>query len=81
MPSFDFVIVGSGSAGAVLAERLSASGRYSVLVLEAGGTDRRFYVQMPLGYGKTFFDPAVNWNYKPEPDPGLNGNVDHWPRG
>lgn len=81
MPSFDFVIVGSGSAGSVLAERLSASGRYSVLVLEAGGTDRRFYVQMPLGYGKTFFDPAVNWNYKPEPDPGLNGNVDHWPRG
>lgn len=81
MQSFDFVIVGSGSAGSVLAERLSASGRFSVLVLEAGGTDRRFYVQMPLGYGKTFFDPAVNWNYKPEPDPGLNGNVDHWPRG
>ena len=50
-------------------------------VLEAGGTDRRFYVQMPLGYGKTFFDPAVNWNYKAEPDPGLAGNADHWPRG
>ena len=81
MQSFDFVIVGSGSAGSVLAERLSASRRFSVLVLEAGGTDRRFYVQMPLGYGKTFFDPAVNWNYKPDPDPGLNGNVDHWPRG
>lgn len=81
MQTFDFVIVGSGSAGSVLAERLSASGRFSVLVLEAGGTDRRFYVQMPLGYGKTYFDPAVNWNYKPEPDPGLNGNVDHWPRG
>ena len=81
MQSYDFIIVGSGSAGSVVAERLSASGRFSVLVLEAGGTDRRFYVQMPLGYGKTFFDPAVNWNYKAEPDPGLAGNVDHWPRG
>ncbi|CAN7652003.1 GMC family oxidoreductase [Mesorhizobium caraganae] len=81
MQTYDFIIVGSGSAGSVLADKLSASGRYSVLVLEAGGTDRRFYVQMPLGYGKTFFDPAVNWNYKPEPDPGLGGNVDHWPRG
>ncbi|RWN64512.1 MAG: choline dehydrogenase [Mesorhizobium sp.] len=81
MQTYDFIVVGSGSAGSVLAERLSASGRFSVLVLEAGGTDRRFYVQMPLGYGKTFFDPAVNWNYKAEPDPGLAGNVDHWPRG
>lgn len=81
MQTYDFIIVGSGSAGSVLAERLSASGRFSVLVLEAGGSDRRFYVQMPLGYGKTFFDPAVNWNYKAEPDPGLAGNVDHWPRG
>ncbi|MER8437358.1 GMC family oxidoreductase N-terminal domain-containing protein [Mesorhizobium sp. M1312] len=81
MQTYDFIVVGSGSAGSVLAERLSASGRFSVLVIEAGGSDRRFYVQMPLGYGKTFFDPAVNWNYKTEPDPGLAGNVDHWPRG
>ncbi|MGX8012645.1 GMC family oxidoreductase [Mesorhizobium sp. ORM8.1] len=81
MQTFDFIIVGSGSAGSVVAEKLSASGRFSVLVLEAGGSDRRFYVQMPLGYGKTFFDPAVNWNYKTEPDPGLNNNADHWPRG
>ncbi len=81
MQTYDFIVVGSGSAGSVVAERLSASGRFSVLVLEAGGTDRRFYVQMPLGYGKTFFDPAVNWNYRTEPDPGLAGNADHWPRG
>jgi len=81
MQTYDFILVGSGSAGSVVAEKLSASGRFSVLVLEAGGTDRRFYVQMPLGYGKTFFDPAVNWNYKAEPDPGLAGNADHWPRG
>ena len=81
MQTYDFIVVGAGSAGSVVAERLSASGRFSVLVLEAGGTDRRFFVQMPLGYGKTFFDPAVNWNYKAEPDPGLSGNADHWPRG
>ena len=81
MQTYDFIVVGAGSAGSVLAERLSASGRHSVLVLEAGGSDRRFYVQMPLGYGKCFFDPAVNWNYKAEPDPGLDGNADHWPRG
>ncbi len=81
MQSYDFIIVGAGSAGCVVAERLSANGRFSVLVLEAGGTDRRFFVQMPLGYGKTFYDPAVNWNYRTEPDPGLAGNADHWPRG
>ncbi|MBL8581010.1 MAG: GMC family oxidoreductase N-terminal domain-containing protein [Rhizobiaceae bacterium] len=81
MDTFDFIVVGAGSAGCVLADRLSASGRYSVLVLEAGGSDRRFYVQMPLGYGKTFFDPAVNWNFRAEPDAGLAGNADHWPRG
>ena len=81
MRDFDFVVVGAGSAGCVLADRLTASGRFSVLLLEAGGTDRRFFVQMPLGYGKTFFDPKVNWNFRAEPDPGLAGNADHWPRG
>jgi choline dehydrogenase len=78
---FDYVIVGAGSAGSVLADRLSASGRHRVLVLEAGGSDRRFYVQLPLGYGKLFYDPAVNWMYRTEPDPGLAGQRDHWPRG
>ncbi|PWW01774.1 choline dehydrogenase [Hoeflea marina] len=81
MDNPDFIIVGAGSAGCVLAERLSASGRHRVLLLEAGGSDRRFFVQMPLGYGKTFFDPSLNWMYKAEPDPGLAGNVDYWPRG
>jgi choline dehydrogenase len=78
---FDFIIVGAGSAGCVLAERLSANGRHSVLVLEAGGSDRRFFIQMPLGYGKTFYDPSVNWMYAAEADPGLNGQRDYWPRG
>ena len=78
---FDFIVVGAGSAGCVLAERLSANGRHSVLVLEAGGSDRRFFIQMPLGYGKTFYDPSVNWMYAAEADPGLNGQRDYWPRG
>jgi choline dehydrogenase len=78
---YDYIIVGAGSAGCVLANRLSESGRHSILLLEAGGTDRRFFVQMPLGYGKTFMNPDVNWMYAAEPDPGLNGQRDHWPRG
>jgi choline dehydrogenase len=79
--AFDFVIVGAGSAGCVLAERLTASGRHTVLLLEAGGNDLRFFVQMPLGYGKTFYDEKINWGYRAEPDPGLNGQADYWPRG
>jgi len=77
----DYIIVGSGSAGCVLANRLTATGRHRVTVLEAGGTDRRFFVQMPLGYGKLFYNPDVNWLYRAEPDPGLNGQEDHIPRG
>jgi choline dehydrogenase len=79
--NFDYIIVGAGSAGCVLADRLSASGRHSVLLLEAGGSDMRFFVQMPLGYGKTFYDKSVNWMYQAEPDPGLNGQRDYYPRG
>jgi choline dehydrogenase len=81
MHDTDYIIVGSGSAGSVLANRLTASGKHRVVLLEAGGTDRRFFVQLPLGYGKLFYDPAVNWMYKTEPDPGLAGQQDHWPRG
>ena len=78
---FDFVVVGAGSAGCVLAERLSADGRYTVAVIEAGGSDRRFWVQVPLGYGKTLYDRSLNWAYRTEPDPGLAGQSDYWPRG
>ncbi len=81
MDDSDYIIVGAGSAGCVLAERLTASGRHSVTLIEAGGSDLRTYVHLPLGYGKLFYDPAVNWMYQTEPDPGLAGNRDHWPRG
>lgn len=78
---FDYIIVGAGSAGCVLADRLTADGSKKVLLLEAGGSDRRFYVQLPMGYGKTFYDETINWGYRAEPDPGLNGQSDYWPRG
>jgi len=77
----DYIIVGAGSAGCALAEGLSRSGKNRVLVIEAGGSDRRFWIDVPLGYGKLFFDPDVNWCYDTEPDPGLGGRSDFWPRG
>jgi len=78
---FDYVIVGAGSAGCVLADRLSLSGRERVLILEAGGTDRRFWIKTPIGYGRTFADAAVNWKYQTQPNPGLNHRSIYWPRG
>ncbi len=81
MESFDYIIIGAGSAGCVLADRLSESGRERVLVLEAGGTDRRFWIKTPIGYGRTFADGAVNWKYQTLPNPGLNGRSIYWPRG
>jgi choline dehydrogenase len=81
MEQFDYIIVGAGSAGCVLAERLSADGRHNVLLLEAGGTDRRFDVRVPIGYGRLFHDPSVNWRFRSEPEPGLDGRAIYWPRG
>ena len=78
---YDFIIIGAGSAGAVVANRLSADGRYQVLLLEAGGTDRRLFVQMPIGYGKTYYDDRVNWKYHTLPEPALNNKPSYWPRG
>src|SRR6478736_943747 len=69
---FDYVIVGAGSAGCVLANRLTAGGRHRVLLLEAGGDDRRIWLRVPIGYGKSFYDPRVNWMYQTEPDPRLD---------
>lgn len=81
MREFDYVIIGGGSAGCVLAERLSASGRHQVLLLEAGPSDRRFWVQVPIGYGVLFQEKAVNWMYSSEPEPQLDGRVIYHPRG
>lgn len=81
MESYDYIIVGAGSSGCVLADRLSRSGKYTVLVLEAGGSDRSFWIRTPIGYGRTFFDPRINWMYRSEPDPQTDGRVSYWPRG
>ncbi len=80
-PAYDYIIIGAGSAGCVLANRLSESGKYSVLVLEAGGSDKRFWIQTPIGYGKIFYDERVNWKYLTEADPGLDNRRSYWPRG
>ncbi|MCR9073945.1 MAG: GMC family oxidoreductase N-terminal domain-containing protein [Alphaproteobacteria bacterium] len=77
----DYVVVGAGSAGCVLADRLTACGRHRVLVLEAGGSDRRLAIRVPLGYALTFADRRLTWRYRTEPDPGLNGRSASWPRG
>jgi choline dehydrogenase len=78
---FDYVIVGAGSAGCVLANRLSADGKHSVLLLEAGPKDRNIWIHIPLGYGKLFKAKKVNWMYQTEPEPGLNGRTVFQPRG
>jgi choline dehydrogenase len=78
---YDYIIVGAGSAGCVLANRLTANGRHRVLLLEAGPSDLRFWVQVPIGYGKTYYDPRVNWMYKSEPIPGMDRRINYFPRG
>ena len=79
--SFDYIIVGAGSAGCVLANRLSASGHHRVLLLEAGGRDSSPWIHLPLGYGKLFNHPVYNWNYSTVPEPHLDGRTIGQPRG
>ncbi|MDC0198078.1 choline dehydrogenase [Candidatus Thioglobus sp.] len=81
MPDYDYIILGAGSAGCVLANRLSLDPSNRVLLLEAGGTDRRFFIQMPIGYGKTYHQKAVNWMYVTEPSPDADNKPSYWPRG
>jgi choline dehydrogenase len=79
--TYDFIVVGAGSAGCVLANRLSENGRHSVLLLEAGPADRYLWIHIPIGYAKTMFHPVYNWGFYTDPDPYMNGRKIYWPRG
>ncbi len=79
--TFDYVIAGAGSAGCVLANRLSADPNTRVLLLEAGGQDDWFWIKIPVGYLYTIGNPRTDWCYKTEPDPGLNGRQLGYARG
>lgn len=79
--TYDFIVVGAGSAGCVLAARLTEHGRHRVLLLEAGPRDRNPWIHVPLGYAKLFKAAAVNWMFSTEPEPELNGRRIYQPRG
>ena len=81
MRTYDYVIVGAGSAGCALATRLAHDPTIRVLLLEAGPTDRNLWIHIPIGYGKTLYDPVVNWQFQSEPEPHLNNRQIHTPRG
>ena len=78
---FDYIVTGAGSAGCVVASRLSENGRYRVLLLEAGGKDRNPWIHIPMGFSRLFANPSVNWMYESEPEPQLNNRTMYQPRG
>jgi choline dehydrogenase len=78
---FDYIVVGAGSAGCVLAARLSEDPSTRVLLLEAGPADRSLWIHLPIGYGKTMWSPTYNWCFHTDPDPNMNGRKIYWPRG
>ncbi len=78
---FDYVIVGAGSSGCVLANRLSANGRHKVLLLEAGPKDNYLWIHIPIGYGKTMFHKDYNWGFYTDPEPNMKDRRIYWPRG
>lgn len=78
---YDFIVVGAGSAGCAVAARLAENGRYSVLLLEAGGRDWNPWIHIPVGYFKTMHNETTDWCYETEPDQGIGGRTLKWPRG
>ncbi|MGZ5165752.1 MAG: GMC family oxidoreductase N-terminal domain-containing protein, partial [Burkholderiales bacterium] len=79
--TYDFIVTGAGSAGCAVAGRLAESGRYRVLLLEAGPPDRNPWIHIPLGYSKTYVDPKVNWKFETEPQPQMHNRRLYLPRG
>jgi choline dehydrogenase-like flavoprotein len=80
-PEYDYIVVGAGSAGCVLAARLSEDPATRVLLLESGPPDRSLWIHLPIGYGKTMWSPTYNWCFETEPEPQMNGRRIYWPRG
>ncbi|RZL95986.1 MAG: choline dehydrogenase [Variovorax sp.] len=78
---FDYIVVGAGSAGCVLAGRLSEDPATRVLLLEAGPPDKSLWIHLPIGYGKTMWSTTYNWRFETDPDPNMNGRRIYWPRG
>src|SRR6516164_2002236 len=79
--TYDFIVTGAGSAGCAVAGRLSESGKYRVLLLEAGGRDSNPWIHIPLGYTKTYANPRYNWMFESEPEKELNNRTLYQPRG
>ena len=80
-PEYDYIILGAGSAGCVLANRLSESGEHSVLIVEAGPMDRKLMIHIPAGVHSVYKDPSINWNYETEPEENLQQRRIELPRG
>ena len=81
MNDFDYIIIGAGSAGCVLANRLTADGKNKVLLLEAGGKDTYPWIHIPVGYYKTMHNPKTDWCFKTEQDETMNNRSINYPRG
>jgi len=79
--AYDYIVVGAGSAGCVLAARLTEDHQTRVLLLESGPADRSIWIHLPIGYGKTMWSRRYNWCFYTDPEPNMNGRRVYWPRG